>query len=60
MLVRLCVPRASIAGAQDIGDILDVPDDEAFRMFAKGHAEPVRQAAKETAVPRRKAERAAK
>jgi len=58
MRIRLLVSRATLDGPQSIGDELDVADAEAIRLFAAGHAEPVRQQAPEQAVPRIRAEKA--
>ena len=60
MRVRLLVPRATLAGPESIGDEIEVADAEAVRMTEAGPADPVRGAKPEKAVPRRKAERAAK
>lgn len=60
MLIRLLVPRATSAGPQNIGDELDVSDDEARSMIEAGQAAPVRGAAPEKATPKCKAERASK
>jgi hypothetical protein len=51
MLVRLLVPRATIAGPQQIGDEIEVTADEAERMVAAEQAVPVREAKIERAVP---------
>lgn len=61
MLVRLLVPRATLAGPQGVGDELTVPDAEAIRMIEAGQAEAVRvKRSPEKATKRRKGERAAK
>ena len=58
MKIKLLVSRATAAGSQDRGDVIDVGDMEAFRMIEAGQAEPVREEAHERAVPRGKPERA--
>lgn len=60
MKIKLLVSRAGPAGVQNRGDEIDVCDAEAIRMIAAGQAEPVREAAVERAVPKRKAEKAVK
>jgi len=61
MRVKLLQSRATAAGAENRGDVIEVPDAEAVRMIEAGQAEPIRSAATpEKAVRRSKAERAAK
>lgn len=60
MRVRLLVPRATVAGPQEIGDEIDVLDADGVRMIAAGQAEPVRAVQPEKAVVKRKAEKAVK
>lgn len=60
MKVQLLVPRSGPAGAFNIGDHIDVPEDEAKRMFDAGQAAPVRSAKPEKAVKRTKSEKAVK
>lgn len=43
MKVKLTQPRATNFGAENIGDEIDVPDDEGRRMIAKGQAKEVKQ-----------------
>ena len=58
MLVELLAPRG--AGGKR-GDVLDVPFDEAQRLFRKGAARVHRErAAPEKATQRKKSERASK
>jgi len=53
MEVRLLVPRATITGAENVGDIVMVSDAEAKRMIEAGQAAPVARAAEpERAVKR--------
>jgi hypothetical protein len=55
MKVKLLVSRASAAGAENRGDVIEVSDGEAIRMIEAGQAEPVREvAAPERAVKRGK------
>jgi hypothetical protein len=42
MKVRLKQPRVTNHGAQNIGEIIDVPDDEGKRMLAKDQCEIVK------------------
>lgn len=42
MRVKLLVSRSGIAGAQDVGAVIGVPDAEAIRMIKAGQAVPVR------------------
>lgn len=61
MQVKLLMARASAAGSQNRGDVIEVGDAEAQRMIDAGQAELVRAAkAPEKAVKRSKAEKAAK
>lgn len=60
MIVRLLVSRSGPAGAQSIGDCIDVGDQEAIRMIEAGQAEPVRSDRTEKAVRRSAGERASK
>jgi hypothetical protein len=60
MKVKLLVARATATGAENRGDVVDVSNAEAVRMIEAGQAEPVREAAPERAVPRSRAEKAAK
>lgn len=58
MKIRLLVPRAGPAGAQNRGDEVEVSDAEAVRMFEAGQAEPVRKSIQpETATSKRKSEK---
>lgn len=58
MKIKLLVSRATANGAEDRGQVIDVTDAEAVRMIAAGQAEPVRAVPVETAVSRKKVERA--
>ncbi len=61
MLVRLLVPRATVAGPQSIGDEINTNDAEAIRMIEAGQAEPVRvKKTPEKAAKRPKVERSTK
>lgn len=60
MKIKLLTPRTGPAGAQNIGDEIDVPTAEAERMVEAGQAEIVRAAKPEKAVARRRSEKAAK
>lgn len=60
MLIKLLTSRVTANEAQNRGDEINVPDDEAVRMIEAGQAEPVRQKKPEKAVTRAKAERANK
>lgn len=61
MQIKLLTSRASARGAQNRGDIIEVPNDEAIRMIEAGQAEPVRTAVlAEKATKRRKIEKATK
>lgn len=59
MKIKLLTSRATATGAQNRGDVIDVPDDEARRMIAGGQAQPVRRAKPERAVPKAGPEQAA-
>lgn len=59
MKIRLLVSRVTNEGAQNRGDIIDVPADEAESVIAAGQAKLVREDAPELANGRgKKAERA--
>ena len=60
MRVKLLVSRSGANGAQNRGDVIEVSDDEGPRMIEAGQAEPIRSVAKETAVSKRKVEKASK
>lgn len=60
MKVKLLIARAHADGAQNRGEIIEVSDAEGARLIEAKQAEPVRRSAPETAVPKRKAEKAAK
>lgn len=60
MKVKLLVPRAAATGSQNRGDVVEVSAADAERMVKAGQAEHIRAKKKETATPKRKAERAAK
>lgn len=61
MQVKLLIARAAATGSQNRGDVVEVSDAEAVRMFEADQAEPVRTAkATEKAVKRSKHERASK
>lgn len=60
MKIKLLTSRAGIGESQNVGDEIDVPDEEAIRMIDAGQAEPVRSAAKKTAVKKSKTEKAVK
>lgn len=57
MKITLLVSRVSVAGAQNRGDVIDVPDAEAIRMIDAGQAQPVAKVAVERAVSRTKPEK---
>lgn len=44
MEIRLLVPRATVTGAENAGDIVTVSDAEAKRMIEAGQAAPVARA----------------
>ncbi len=60
MKIKLLTARAGALGAQNRGDVVDVPDAEAARMIEAGQAEPIRRVEPEKAVRRPKAEKATK
>lgn len=45
MRIKLSIPRATVAGAQKIGDVIDVSPEEAKRLIDAHKAEPVGAAA---------------
>lgn len=57
MKITLLVSRASAAGSQNRGDVIDVGDAEAFRMIEAGQAQPFAEAPIERAVPKSRAEK---
>jgi len=60
MKIELLISRATVGGSQNRGDIVEVSDAEAQRMIKAGQAKPVRREKPETAIPKRKAEKASK
>lgn len=60
MKVKLLVPRIGPAGSFGVDDEIEVPEDEAKRMIAKGQASPVRSVKKEKATRTFKSEKAVK
>ncbi len=60
MKVKLLVSRVGPSGAQNAGDEIEVPADEARRMIDAGQAEIVRAAEPETAVRKPRVEKARK
>lgn len=42
MKIKLLTSRSGSDGAFNVGDVIDVPKDEAVRMIEKGQAQPVR------------------
>lgn len=61
MKVRLLTSRAGFGFSQDIGDEIDLPQEEAVRLMKAGQAEPVRRGkAPENAARKPRAERAVK
>jgi len=60
MRVKLLISRATLKGCEVAGNEIDVSDAEAKRMIEAGQATPVRRAKPETAIPKRKAEKASK
>jgi len=60
MKIKLLTARATAAGSQNRGDVIEVTPNEAQRMVDAGQAEIVRSAAPEKAVRRPKAEKATK
>ncbi|MZR14231.1 hypothetical protein GQE99_14505 [Maritimibacter sp. DP07] len=57
MKVKLLIARASADGAQNRGEVVDVPDATAKRMIEAQQAVPVRGEPREKAVPKKKAEK---
>lgn len=43
MLVQLEVMRATLSGAQEVGQVIEVSPDEGKRMIESGQAKPVRK-----------------
>lgn len=61
MKIKLLTARATATGAENRGDVIDVPEAEAIRMIEAGQAEPIRtQPVSEKAVKRSKSEKASK
>jgi hypothetical protein len=60
MQIKLLVSRSGPSGTHGVGDVIDVPADEADRMVAAGQCEIVRSAKAEKATSKRAAEKAAK
>jgi hypothetical protein len=60
MKIKLLVSRATATGAENRGDVIDVPDAEAIRMIDAEQAVAVRESAPERAVKPVKFERAVK
>ena len=60
MKIKLLVARATANGAENRGDVIDVPDAEALRMIEAEQAVAVRESAPERAVKPVKFERAVK
>jgi hypothetical protein len=60
MKIKLLVSRATAAGAQNRGDVIDTTDAEAIRMIEAGQAEPMREAMPERAVKSAKFEKSSK
>ena len=58
--VKLSVCRSGPGLMQNRGDVVEMDDDEAERIIAKGHGELFREARTEKAVPKAKVEKAAK
>jgi hypothetical protein len=56
--IELLKRHATAFGQMDIGDRIDVPDDQAIRMIEAGEAVAVRTVEPERAVRKKKAERA--
>ena len=55
MQIKLLVSRAGIDFSQNIGQILDLPNDEAIRLIEAGQAEPVKEQEPEKATAFKKA-----
>ena len=60
MKIKLLVSRATAAGAENRGEVIEVADSEAIRMIEAGQAEAVRAVEPERAVKRPRSEKAAK
>ena len=60
MKIKLLVSRATAAGAENRGQVIEVADNEAIRMIEAGQAEAVRSVEPERAVKRPRSEKAAK
>lgn len=58
MKVKLLVSRAGVDFAQNVGDEIDVSDDEGVRMIEAGQAMPVRSAGSERAIQKDRKEKA--
>lgn len=58
MRIQLLQSRASAAGPQNVGDVIEVDAAEGKRLIAAGVAEPVRSRKSERAVRREQSERA--
>ncbi len=58
MKVKLLVSRAGVDFAQNVGDEIDVSDDEGVRMIEAGQAMPVRSADAERAIQKDRKEKA--
>lgn len=48
MKLKLLVSRSGPQGAQNAGEIIEAPQDEALRMVKAGQAEPVKEVEKAT------------
>ena len=60
MKIKLLVSRATAAGAENRGEVIDVADSEGIRMIEAGQAEAVRSVSPERAVKRPRTEKASK
>lgn len=60
MKIKLLVSRATAAGSENRGDVIEVSDKEAIRMIEAGQAEAVRSVSPERAVKRPRSEKASK
>ena len=58
MRIELLTSHMTHVGPFNLGDKIDVPDDQAIRMIEAGEAVPVRTVEPERAVRKKKAERA--
>lgn len=58
MKIELLVSRATVMGAENRGDVIEVADAEAIRMIEAGQAVPFRSSAPELAVKVTRAEKA--